>query len=89
MSLPGLLRAVRIAVPPLKVRDPFLAFGPTITRWTSRSGGGRKIAASAAVSIWSGWVGLGGLCGFGDVEPLPGIVPRRRRRTQVCLDDPR
>jgi len=33
------------------------------------------IAAPAAVSIWSGWVGLGGLCGFGDVEPLPGILP--------------
>jgi hypothetical protein len=33
------------------------------------------IAAPAAVSIWSGWVGLGGLSGFGDVEPLPGIVP--------------
>ncbi len=33
------------------------------------------IAVSAAVSIWSGWVGLGGLCGFGDVQPLPGIMP--------------
>jgi hypothetical protein len=27
------------------------------------------------VAIWSGWVGLGGLCGFGIVHPLPGIVP--------------
>jgi len=32
------------------------------------------IAAPAAVSIWSGWVGLGGLCGFGVVQPLPGIL---------------
>lgn len=32
------------------------------------------IAAPAAVAIWSGWVGLGGLCGFGLVQPLPGIV---------------
>ncbi len=33
------------------------------------------IAAPAAVSIWSGWVGLGQLCGFGEVRPLPGIAP--------------
>ena len=24
--------------------------------------------------MWSGWVGLGGLCGFGIVHPLPGIA---------------
>ena len=33
------------------------------------------IAAPAAVAVWSGWVGLGGMCGFGVVELLPGIVP--------------
>ena len=33
------------------------------------------IAAPAAVAVWSGWVGLGALCGFGVVELLPGIVP--------------
>jgi hypothetical protein len=32
------------------------------------------IALPAAVVIWSGWVGLGSLCGFGLVQPLPGIV---------------
>jgi hypothetical protein len=32
------------------------------------------IAAPAAVAIWSGWVGLAGMCGFGLVQPLPGIV---------------
>lgn len=32
------------------------------------------IAAPAAVAVWSGWVGLGGMCGFGLVQPLPGIV---------------
>ena len=32
------------------------------------------IALPAAVAIWSGWVGLGSLCGFGLVQPLPGIV---------------
>ncbi len=32
------------------------------------------ISLPAAVAIWSGWVGLGQLCGFGLVTPLPGIV---------------
>jgi hypothetical protein len=32
------------------------------------------IALPAAVAIWSGWVGLGTMCGFGLVQPLPGIV---------------
>ncbi|HEY2550100.1 MAG TPA: hypothetical protein VGI64_05945 [Streptosporangiaceae bacterium] len=31
------------------------------------------IASPAAVAVWSGWVGLGGLCGFGPVRLLPGI----------------
>ncbi|MFC4146813.1 ABC transporter permease [Micromonospora mangrovi] len=32
------------------------------------------LALPAFVAIWSGWVGLGGLTGFGIVHPLPGIV---------------
>jgi hypothetical protein len=32
------------------------------------------LAAPAFVAIWSGWVGLGGLTGFGVVHPLPGIA---------------
>ncbi len=32
------------------------------------------LAAPAFVAIWSGWVGLGGLTGFGQVRPLPGIA---------------
>jgi len=31
------------------------------------------IAIPAGVAVWSGWVGLGGLCGFGPVDLLPGI----------------
>lgn len=31
------------------------------------------LALPAFVAIWSGWVGLGGLTGFGIVHPLPGI----------------
>jgi hypothetical protein len=35
------------------------------------------IASPAAVAIWSGWVALGSLCGFGLVQPFPGIVAWR------------
>jgi len=43
------------------------------------------IAAPAAVAIWSGWVGLGGMCGFGEVHPLPGIIPGFRLDTAITL----
>jgi hypothetical protein len=42
---------------------------PTARRWPLI-----LIASPAAVAIWSGWVGLGGMCGFGLVQPFPGIV---------------
>lgn len=32
------------------------------------------IAAASFIAIWSGWVGLGKMTGFGEVEPLPGIA---------------
>lgn len=31
------------------------------------------IGLAAAVSVWSGWVGLGQLAGFGLIQPLPGV----------------
>jgi hypothetical protein len=40
--------------------------GRTVRRWPLF-----LIALPAAVSIWSSWVALGGLCGFGTVQPLP------------------
>ncbi len=52
----------------------------TVRRWPLM-----LIAAPAAVSIWSGWVGLGGMCGFGVVHPLPGIVPALRLDTAITL----
>jgi hypothetical protein len=52
----------------------------TVRRWPLL-----LIAAPAAVSIWSGWVGLGGMCGFGVVHPLPGIVPALRLDTAITL----
>lgn len=42
---------------------------PAVRRWPLM-----VIAAPAAVAIWSGWVGLGSMCGFGLVQPFPGIV---------------
>lgn len=35
------------------------------------------IALAAGVSVWSGWVGLGQLTGFGLIEPFPGVTDWR------------
>lgn len=43
------------------------------------------IASPAAVAVWSGWVGLGTLCGFGLVHPLPGIAPGFELNTAITL----
>lgn len=43
------------------------------------------IGSPAAVVIWSGWVGLGGLCGFGPVHLLPGIAPHFVVNTSITL----
>jgi hypothetical protein len=43
------------------------------------------IAAPAAVAVWSGWVGLGELCGFGVIHPLPGIWDALRINTAITL----
>jgi len=43
------------------------------------------IASPAAVAVWSGWVGLGSLCGFGVVHPLPGIWDGLRLNTAITL----
>jgi hypothetical protein len=43
------------------------------------------IAAPAATAIWSGWVGLGGMCGFGPIRPLPGIADSITVNTAITL----
>lgn len=43
------------------------------------------LAAPAFVAIWSGWVGLGGLTGFGLVRPLPGIWDGIEINTAITL----
>ena len=43
------------------------------------------IGASASVAVWSGWVGLGGLSGFGLIHPLPGIWDSFHLNTAITL----
>jgi hypothetical protein len=53
---------------------------PLVRRWPLV-----LIAAPAAVAVWSGWVGLGTLCGFGLVHPLPGIASGLQINTAITL----
>ncbi|MEU7632028.1 helix-turn-helix domain-containing protein [Nocardia sp. NPDC049220] len=43
------------------------------------------LALPAFVAIWSGWVGLGQLTGFGPVHPLPGIADDFEVNTAITL----
>lgn len=43
------------------------------------------LALPAAVAIWSGWVGLGQMAGFGLVNPLPGIADRFTINSAITL----
>jgi hypothetical protein len=43
------------------------------------------LAAPAAAEVWSGWVGVARMTGFGMVSPLPGIWPSLHLDTSVTL----
>ena len=43
------------------------------------------LALPAATAVWSGWVGIGQLTGFGQVHPLPGIWDSLHLDTAVTL----
>ncbi|GAA3618411.1 hypothetical protein GCM10022223_38960 [Kineosporia mesophila] len=43
------------------------------------------LALPAFVAIWSGWVELGGMTGFGEVKPLPGIADAFVINTAITL----
>jgi hypothetical protein len=43
------------------------------------------LAAPAAAEVWSGWVGIAKLTGFGLVSPLPGIWPSLHLDTSITL----
>jgi hypothetical protein len=49
--------------PPAKRRRPLRAW-PVLV-----------LALPASIAIWAGWVGIGGLTGFGSINLLPGIAP--------------
>jgi hypothetical protein len=49
--------------------EPVVRTGKAVRPWPVM-----VIALPAMVAIWGGWVGLGGLTGFGDINLLPGIV---------------
>jgi hypothetical protein len=66
--------AARAAAPAVDQRDR------TLPRWPLF-----LIALPAAVAVWSGWVGLGTLCGFGLVHPLPGIADGFTINTAITL----
>jgi hypothetical protein len=54
--------------------------GARVPRWPLVA-----IALGAFVSIWSGWVGLGELTGFGPIHPLPGIWDEFVINTAITL----
>jgi hypothetical protein len=43
------------------------------------------LAMPAAVAVWSGWVGIGQMTGFGQIHPLPGIWGSLHLDTAVTL----
>lgn len=43
------------------------------------------LALPAAVAVWSGWVGIGQMTGFGQIHPLPGIWDSLHVDTAVTL----
>jgi len=43
------------------------------------------LALPATVAVWSGWVGIGRLTGFGEVHPLPGIWGSLHLDTAITL----
>jgi hypothetical protein len=43
------------------------------------------LAAPAGVATWSGWVGLGGMTGFGKIHPLPGLWDSLELNTAITL----
>jgi hypothetical protein len=43
------------------------------------------LALPAAIAVWSGWVGIGEMTGFGEIRPLPGIWDTFHLDTAVTL----
>jgi hypothetical protein len=79
---------VEVAPQPTPSADP-VGSGPDAGRLSVvkpvRSWPVLLLALPAFVAIWSGWVGLGELTGFGIVHPLPGIADRFALNSAITL----
>ncbi|MEV5652914.1 hypothetical protein AB0L57_32085 [Nocardia sp. NPDC052254] len=77
-----------IAPPPVRSDNPAhdnAPSDPTPVRRSPRAWPVLLLALPAFVAIWSGWVGLGQLTGFGPVRPLPGIWDHFTINTAITL----
>lgn len=70
---------------PAPLPTPAGRVGSVWTRRMPRSWPLILLALPAFVAIWSGWVGLGELTGFGPVHPLPGIAAGFTLNTAITL----
>jgi hypothetical protein len=78
---PGGLPAVRTTGPAGRDRSAGVSYGArTVRSWPLL-----VLAAPAAAEVWSGWVGIARLTGFGLVSPLPGIWPSLHLDTSITL----
>lgn len=93
--------AVQLVPPPRRPRaaEPDPTGGDTRTTADTDRSPSRSTAASrpvpswpllilalpATVAVWSGWIGIGKLTGFGQVRPLPGIWNSLHLNTAITL----
>jgi hypothetical protein len=73
--------------PSIPVADPGTDQSPGLSapRRPTRSWPVLVLAAPAAVAVWSGWVGIGQMTGFGEIRPLPGLWGSLHLNTAVTL----
>lgn len=70
---------------PANAGDPITSDAPERARRRPPSWPLVIIGLAAAISVWSGWVGLGQLAGFGVIQPLPGVWDDLRINTAIVL----
>jgi len=74
-----------MAAPGCERRQAGVRTGPSETISPVRSWPLLVLALPASVAVWSGWVAIGQMTGFGVVRPLPGIWDSLRIDTAVTL----
>lgn len=82
---------VRHGADPVRTTEPDRS--AAVDRSPSGPGQGRPVrawpllvlAAPAAVAVWSGWVGIGTMTGFGQIHLLPGIWDSLHLNTAITL----